>query len=233
MSSARGWKGADDLSSLMPPALSPAQNSLLREYADLLAQFNRKLNLVSRDSMEDVRDRHIFHSLCLAYRNFRSETTVVDWGTGGGLPLIPLAVAFPDVRFVGIDSVEKKVMAVRQMVRQLGLQNVTVHAGRAEDWDGTLDYSVSRATAPLATLWSWHVRCRMVRVSRPAQGEWPPGLICLKGGDLAAEMDNLKTKFPDLTVDTISLASVPGAVQFAEKVIVVVADIDAARNGGS
>lgn len=167
--------------------LADRQRKKLREFEELLLEFNRRINLVSRDDEASIFRRHIVHCLSLTYRAFPDDALVVDWGTGGGLPAIPLAIAFPRVRFVGVDAVGKKVEAVKAMARRLELQNVGVWKGRAEDFDGKLDYSVSRATAPLAQLWSWHtgaVRSHPLRWS----GElWRRGLVCLKGGDLSQE----------------------------------------------
>lgn len=166
---------------------TPEQQEKLVEYEAQLLTFNRRHNLISGGSEADIRRVHTEHSLQLAARSFPEGSVVVDWGTGGGLPLIPLAVLFPEVSFHGIDAVRKKVLSVRSIARRLNLENVEVWHGRAEEWGGRLDYSVSRATAPLATLWRWHERAFDPQVDAGA-ADWPHGLLCLKGGDLDEEM---------------------------------------------
>jgi 16S rRNA (guanine527-N7)-methyltransferase len=195
----------------------------------MLAEMNRRVNLVSRESIDERWVRHILHSLCLGVRGFPAGARVVDWGTGGGLPCIPLAIAFPDVDFVGVDAVGKKVMAVRAMVRRLGLDNVDVVQTRAEEWEGRTEYSVSRATAPLSLLWAWHVRVAN-RKGRPGEAaatvawadNWPSGLICLKGGDLREEIDHLRAEHPDVDAEVFPLADLVGISEFQEKHVVVV-----------
>jgi 16S rRNA (guanine(527)-N(7))-methyltransferase RsmG len=137
-------------------SLDDDQRARLGQYADELAAMNQRINLVSREDAGAIASRHIPHCLTLAIRVFPDGATVVDWGTGGGLPLIPLAIAFPRVRFIGVDAVGKKIQAVRTFARRLGLANVEAWHGRAEEFDEEIDFSVSRATAPLAVLWSWH-----------------------------------------------------------------------------
>jgi 16S rRNA (guanine527-N7)-methyltransferase len=159
--------------------LGSGQIEQLQTFEALARDFNRKLNLYSQDSAREFWLRHVQHSLALATKRFPSGARVVDWGTGGGLPGIPLAVAFRQVEFVLVDSVRKKTQAVRLMARQLGLDNVDVWTGRAEDWGGTAHYSVSRATAPLNDLWAWSRR--VLTPIEAGEGEWGGGLLCLKG----------------------------------------------------
>ena len=134
------------------PDLSLAQQEQLEQYAGLLAKYTTRLNLISPSTIPFIQERHIAHCLLPARRSFPAGATVVDWGTGGGLPLVPLSIVFPDVQFIGIHAVGKKLQAIRAMARTLKLTNLDTWHGRAERWDGTLHYSVSRATAPLATL---------------------------------------------------------------------------------
>ncbi len=204
--------------------LTPSEQSVLEEYVEMLTSFNRRVNLVSRDSVGQAWTRHIVHSLFLSARSFPSGSTVVDWGTGGGLPLIPLAVTNPNVMFVGVDAVEKKLLAVRTMIRRLGVGNAEVWAGRAEAWPGRADLSVSRATAPLATLWQWHER---VALDRPlddrARSVWTGGLICLKGGEITEEVEALEAARPGIVVQVHPLDSTIYDGQFAQKAIVTAA----------
>lgn len=161
----------------------------LRAYADQVRFYNRKLNLVASGETGHLLTHHVAHCMRLGVRRFAPASTVIDWGTGGGMPLIPLAILFPEVHFVGVDAVEKKVLAVRQIARQLALPNVEVIASRAENVHIPHVYSVSRATAPLADLWKWHVQDQVTCTT--GEDEWPAGLVCLKGGALGDEMADL------------------------------------------
>lgn len=181
-----------------PLGLTPTQLDRLGELEQLALRFNEKLNLYSQASAEEFRERHLAHSFALATRPFPPGSVVADWGTGGGMPGLVLAVAFPEVTFHLIDSVGKKIRAVQTMARRLDLSNVEAHHTRAEAWHGSVSHSVSRATAPLATLWHWHGR---VNSATPAEKRgWPPGLICLKGGALDEEVHALTSLHPELEV---------------------------------
>lgn len=206
----------------LPVALSDRQRERLDAYVAELERVNARVNLVARPASRADLERHVRHCLALAMLPFADGSTVVDWGTGGGLPAVPLAIAFPGVRVVAVDAVGKKTEAVKLFARRLELDNLEVWNGRAEAYDGPApDVSVSRATAPLASLWAWHARAR-----RPAEaddGAWPPGLVCLKGGDLTDEAADLHVAFPGVAVETAGLADVLGA-DWADKAIVRVAD---------
>lgn len=186
-----------------PLGLTSAQLERLDELEHLALHFNEKLNLYSQASAEEFRERHIAHSLALATHAFPRGSVVADWGTGGGMPGLVLAVAFPEVTFHLIDSVGKKIRAVQSMARRLGLSNVEAHHTRAETWQGSVSHSVSRATAPLATLWHWH--SRVSSMTPTGAGGWEPGLICLKGGVLDDEVRALTSRYPDLQVRTQAL----------------------------
>lgn len=177
----------------------PAAVAPLAAYADLLRHYNARLNLIARTDVAHVEERHVLHCLALTRKPFPAGATVVDWGTGGGLPLIPLAIVFPEVAFTGVDAVEKKTLAVRAMARSLGLANVEAWHGRAEAFRTPHTHSVSRATAPLADLWRWHAPAA-APMETPADA-WPAGLVVLKGGDLTAERAALDAEVPGLTVE--------------------------------
>lgn len=200
--------------------LTQRQRQTLDQFALLLRDFNRRINLISREDEAFVFEHHILHSLCLSYRSFPPGCVVVDWGTGGGLPAIPLAVAMPEVRFVAVDAVGKKVHAVQAMVRRLDLVNLKPWHGRADEYDGMLDYSVARATAPLADLWFWHARAARPAsrsASRSGDAElWQPGLVCLKGGDLTEEKNAV---LDSVRVEEVPLSSLVGGAYFTDKVI--------------
>lgn len=162
-------------------ALDAAQVELLETYQDLLSAWNAKVNLVSRKLSREDLWQHIVHCLAFTARPFPPGARIVDWGTGGGLPAIPLAIALPEVYVVGVDATLKKVNAVNDMVARLGLTNAAAIHVRAEEFQGNADYSVSRATAPLTTLWSWHARVvgrtRTEPGSRVSGGASPKGTL--------------------------------------------------------
>lgn len=208
--------------------LTDTQRNQLDAYAALLRRFNRKINLISPDTADDIHALHLRHCLALTYNAFPRGSTIVDWGTGGGLPAIPLAIACPDVTVYAVDSVGKKVRAVRTMARRLGIENLFAWEGRAEQWTGRAHYSVSRATAPLVDLWRWHTR--VVDADVPGSPHdrddmWTPGLICLKGGDLSGEIAGLHAEFSGVRVEQRALAPLLGDdTLYADKGIVSVHD---------
>ncbi|HYE95277.1 MAG TPA: RsmG family class I SAM-dependent methyltransferase [Rubricoccaceae bacterium] len=205
------WDPLDDL--------TPGQHAALRTYAAELARVNRRLNLVSPATVKDLEERHFVHSLALARGAFPRDATVVDFGAGGGLPAVPLAIRFPGTHFVALDAVTKKTEAVRLFARRLGLSNLDVWNGRAEQWPGEAHYAVSRATAPLLDLWGWFDRVRTPLDEVP-EGCWIPGLLALKGGDLQGERAALNTAFPGLIVETHDLGAMLERPYFEGKALV-------------
>ena len=201
--------------------LSDEQREKISAYESLLERFNRRVNLVSPESAERIRTEHVRHSLSLTRREFPDGVSIVDWGTGGGLPAIPLAIAFPGVTVYAVDSVGKKVRAVRTFARRLELENLFAWNGRAEEWTGRAHYSVSRATAPLSDLWTWHSRV-VEPVEEHGTGMWPPGLICLKGGSLTSESQDLHRTSASVAVIEEELYPILGDDHFREKKIVTV-----------
>ena len=206
----------------LPVALTDHQRDTLDAYVAELARVNRRVNLVARPASRVDLERHVRHCLALATRPFPGGATVVDWGSGGGLPAVPLAVAFPDVRVVAVDAVSKKTAAVRLFARRLGIENLEAWNGRAERYDGPAPHvSVSRATAPLADLWTWHTMSRPATALAPSEA-WS-GLVCLKGGDLGTEIARLVEVSPAATVHEQALDNVLGP-EWADKAIVHVTD---------
>lgn len=185
-------------------------------------ELNRRINLYSETSASHFRTLHITHSLTIAARAFPSGARVVDWGTGGGMPGLPLAILFPEVEFVLIDAVGKKIRAVQTMARRLGLGNVVTWHGRAEHWTGEADYSVSRATAPLDTLWRWHCRVAVKSDATAHLSYWQRGLVCLKGGDLQAEVQSLKQTAPTVCIESFPIEPVLDDPHFRHKVLMSV-----------
>ena len=203
--------------------LSQSQHEALGRYEEQLLHFNQRVNLISPETEGTFRTRHLLHCLTLAVRDFPDGCTIVDWGTGGGLPAIPLAICEPEVTVVGVDSVGKKVRAVRTIARRLGLENCFTWNGRAEEWTGEAHYSVARATAPLADLWQWHRRVAVSLDDAPGDDAWPPGLLALKGGDLSNEIAALRSADPDVGVERYNLKNLLGRNSFfGEKKIVAV-----------
>ena len=209
--------------------LTPAQREQLATYETQLLRFNRQFNLISPDTESEVRERHVQHALALAVRAFPAGSVVVDWGTGGGLPAVPLAIRFPEVKMHAVDSVGKKVHAVRAAGRRIGVDNLHPWQGRAEAWPGTAHYSVSRATASLVDLWTWHVRVAVplppeVQLAVEAEPDafWRPGLVCLKGGDLSDEIAALEAAFDEIQVVHLPLEDLYEAPYFRDKAIVSV-----------
>ena len=203
--------------------LSPSQHEALDRYEEQLLHFNRRVNLISPETEDAFRTRHLLHCLTLTVRDFPDGCTIVDWGTGGGLPAIPLAICEPEVTVVGVDSVGKKVRTVRTIARRLGLDNCFTWNGRAEEWTGEAHYSITRATAPLAGLWRWHRRVVVPLGDTPSNDAWRPGLLALKGGDLSDEIAALRSADPDAQVERYNLKSLLGRNSFfGEKEIVAV-----------
>lgn len=160
----------------------------------LYKEWNSKINVISRKDEDGLYEKHVLHSLAIAATfDFKSGMNVLDIGTGGGFPGIPLAIFFPEVNFYLADSIGKKIKVVQAVAEALELKNVTAHHTRAEDIKGKkFDTVVSRAVAPLAELWKWSrpLMDPKTRFSRKEDNDLPVphGLICLKGGDLTEEI---------------------------------------------
>jgi len=155
---------------------------------DLYAEWNQKINVISRKDMEHFYEHHVLHSLAIATQfNFPDGYQVMDLGTGGGFPGIPLAIFFPDVHFHLVDSINKKLKVAEAVASKIELKNITVQHVRAEDTkDKKFDVVVSRAVAPLKDLWFWS---KPLLKKKPVdQPKKITGLICLKGGDISKEI---------------------------------------------
>lgn len=162
------------------PQLTAAQRTHFERLGTLYPEWNEKVNLISRTDIGGLYERHVLHSLGIAkVYDFPVGSRVVDMGTGGGFPGVPLAILFPGSRFHLIDSVGKKITAVQGIIAELGLTNVTAEKVRSEQHKGMYDIIVSRAVAALPAL---------VQATRHLVPKGKGRLLCLKGGDLADEV---------------------------------------------
>ena len=197
---------------------SEEQLAQFRQLDGLYKEWNEKINVISRKDIDALYEKHVLHSLAIAALcSFDDGAEVVDIGTGGGFPGIPLAIFFPNAKFLLVDSIGKKVKVVQEVANALGLKNVTTRHGRVEEVKGrTFDYAVSRAVAPLSDLWRW-----INPVIRPGQksDEFPNGLICLKGGDLTREIEESGLK---RIVQAWSVGNIFPEPAFEEKYVVYV-----------
>ncbi|OJY92061.1 MAG: 16S rRNA (guanine(527)-N(7))-methyltransferase RsmG [Sphingobacteriales bacterium 44-15] len=154
---------------------------------DVYRHWNEKINVVSRKDIDQLYERHVLHSLAIAaVMNFTGNPDIIDIGTGGGFPGIPLAIMYPEIQFHLVDSIGKKLKVVNEVAAALQLKNVTTRHSRAEDiTDRKFDFVVSRAVAPVKDLWRWGKP--LLRDQRK-MASFKNGLVCLKGGDLTAEI---------------------------------------------
>ncbi|HWB94823.1 MAG TPA: 16S rRNA (guanine(527)-N(7))-methyltransferase RsmG [Puia sp.] len=183
---------------------TPVQIRQLSALGELYPEWNAKINVISRKDIESLYEKHILHSLAIAAAfELRPGMDVIDIGTGGGFPGIPLAIFFPSTRFHLVDSIGKKLKVVDAIAQAIGLTNVSTRHIRAEEIkDRKFDLAVSRAVAPLKDLWTWArpllkkpAPIPSDRLRPSALGASPiSGLICLKGGDLAAEISESGTR---------------------------------------
>jgi 16S rRNA (guanine527-N7)-methyltransferase len=168
---------------------------------DLYNDWNSKINVISRKDIDSLYEKHVLHSLSIAaVIEFKTGTQIIDIGTGGGFPGIPLAVFFPEVHFHLVDSIAKKLKVVEEVVLATGLKNVTIQHTRAEEIKNKkFDFAVSRAVAPLKDLWKWSKPL----LKKGNTQELPNGLICLKGGDLAQEISESGLKPRIVSIEEI------------------------------
>jgi len=155
---------------------------------DVYADWNAKINVISRKDLDQFYLHHVLHSLAIAATfAFERGQSVMDLGCGGGFPGVPLAIFFPETEFHLVDSIRKKLMVVSSVADSIGLQNITVQHARAEEIKNRkFDAVVSRAVAPLKDLWHWSRP--LIRRNKSAAENSANGLVCLKGGDLSAEI---------------------------------------------
>lgn len=171
------------------PELSEEQLQQFEMLMRLYPEWNAKINVISRKDIDNLEVNHLLHSLALVkFLKFMPSTTVMDLGTGGGLPGLPLAIYFPEVKFHLVDRVAKKLRVAQDIAEQAGLTNVTFQHGDVLEVKGKFDFVVSRAVMPLGDM------LKLVRrfISPDSHNAIPNGLLCLKGGDLDAELSKYK-----------------------------------------
>ncbi|WP_296634387.1 16S rRNA (guanine(527)-N(7))-methyltransferase RsmG [Polaribacter sp.] len=165
--------------------LTETQIEQFSKLQDLYKDWNLKINVVSRKDIDELYLRHVLHSLGIAkVMSFKPGAKVMDVGTGGGFPGIPLAILFPETQFHLVDSIGKKIKVVNEVAEGLGLENVTTTHGRVEDVKDTYDFIVSRAVAQMETF----VRWTKGKIAKKQNHDLKNGILYLKGGDLTQEL---------------------------------------------
>ena len=177
------------------PSLSTLQVAQFSKLLNLYTIWNNQINVISRKDLDNFYERHVLHSLGIAkVYSFQPGTTVLDVGTGGGFPGIPLAILFPETNFVLVDSIGKKIKVVNEVATALGLTNVQAHHLRAEQVKGTFDFVISRAVTAMPVFVEW-VKNK-IKKGKTSDG-FPRGILYLKGGDLTEEFKGLPGKFKE------------------------------------
>ena len=173
------------------PDLNEKQIIQLSSLKNIYETWNSKINVISRKDIENIYIRHILHSLSIAkFIKFKRDATILDLGTGGGFPGIPLAIIFPDSNFILVDSIRKKIAVVDEVVKELGLKNINSEWSRAEDLDYSYDFLVTRAVAKMPTLINWSKG----RFNNYSFHDIKNGIIALKGGDIDDELNGISEK---------------------------------------
>ena len=177
------------------PTLSTLQVGQFSKLLNLYTIWNNQINVISRKDLDNFYERHVLHSLGIAkVYSFQPGTTVLDVGTGGGFPGIPLAILFPETNFVLVDSIGKKIKVVNEVASALGLTNVQAHHLRAEQVKGTFDFVISRAVTAMPVFVEW-VKNK-IKKGKASDG-FSNGILYLKGGDLTEEFKGLSGKFKE------------------------------------
>jgi len=171
------------------PNLTELQKKQFAALYDLYADWNSKINVISRKDIQNLYVHHVLHSLAIAkVVSFTKGTKILDAGTGGGFPGVPLAIFFPESEFLLIDSIGKKIKVATEISQAIGLENIDFRHCRAEEEKGKFDFVVSRAVMPLGDL----VKIVRKNISSVQKNSLPNGVICLKGGELEGEIQPFK-----------------------------------------
>lgn len=171
------------------PGLDSKQLKQLESLFEIYKHWNSRINVISRKDMDYFYLHHVLHSLSIVkFIEFKAGTKILDVGTGGGFPGVPLAIVFPEVHFYLADSVGKKIKVITDVKEKLGLDNISTHYDRVENLEFKVDFIVCRAVATLETLINWSAD----RISDQQNHSIRNGFLCLKGGDLSCELSNFK-----------------------------------------
>ena len=177
------------------PDLSDTQKLQFEQLGTIYANWNEKINVISRKDMEHFYERHVLHALAIAKFKDLSHKKVLDVGTGGGFPGVPLAIMFPEAHFTLVDSINKKITVVKEVTQHIGLQNIDAMHQRAEKVRGKFDFVVSRAVTRMNNFIPW--------VNEKIAAENPlhdSGILALKGGDLEEEMREIKRPYQEIAL---------------------------------
>ena len=173
------------------PDLNDIQIEQFSKLKKIYSDWNNKINIISRKDIDNIYERHVLHSLVIAkFIKFNKGTTVLDLGTGGGFPGIPLSIIFPEVNFILVDSIRKKIVVVDEIVYELRLNNVKSEWSRAENLDYKYDFLVTRAVAKMSFLIEWSKG----KFNKNSNNHIPNGIIALKGGNVDDELKNIQQK---------------------------------------
>lgn len=195
------------------PDLSLNQKSSIEQLYPLYLEWNNKINVISRKDIEELYVRHVLHAMSIAkFVDFKNCHTVLDIGTGGGFPGIPLAILFPDIQFHLVDSIGKKIQVVNSIIQDLGLKNVKAEQIRAEQVRDKYDIIVCKAVTGLSEFYGWiHKNTRK-----------DTEVICLKGGDLTEEMNDFRQKFRQKKIKIFNISDVIDLPFFETKKLLLI-----------
>ena len=194
------------------PNLSTEQQQQFAALDALYRDWNAKINVISRKDIDNLYEHHVLHSMAIAKAvHFRADTRILDFGTGGGFPGIPLAILFPECHFKLIDGTGKKIRVAQEVCNAIGLKNCEPQHLRGEEEKGHYDFIVSRAVMPLPDL----VKIVRKNIRKESKNALPNGILCLKGGDLQAELQPFRR-----IVETAELSSWFAEPWFKEKYVI-------------
>ncbi len=194
------------------PNLSAEQQQQFAALDALYRDWNAKINVISRKDIDNLYEHHVLHSMAIAKTvHFRADTRILDFGTGGGFPGIPLAILFPECHFKLIDGTGKKIRVAQEVCNAIGLKNCEPQHLRGEEEKGHYDFIVSRAVMPLPDL----VKIVRKNIRKESKNALPNGILCLKGGDLQAELQPFRR-----IAETAELSSWFAEPWFKEKYVI-------------